>query len=154
MEQHSWKRTGPHRLAITSILLVAGALVFASTASAGRGRDHPGFGFTEADVRGRYVFSLQGEAGGTPVASVGFFVADGTGNITLGRRTVSSEEGIDRQTFTCTYEVEDDGTGSAVCTIDDGTRESYDFVLERQGNAARLIRTDPGFVVLGEASRK
>ncbi|WP_437521430.1 hypothetical protein WME79_29035 [Sorangium sp. So ce726] len=160
MEQHAWKRPGPRRLAITSILLVAGALAFASRASADHDEDNPRFRFTNADFRGRYAASFQGQAGPFQVAAEGFFVADGTGNITLARRTSSVGGTILRQTFMCTYDVEPDGTGSADCTTNDGMRELYDFVLERQGNGVLFIRTpvpdipQPNFVVLGSATRK
>jgi hypothetical protein len=136
------------------------ALAFASKASADHDGDNPRFRFTNADFRGRYAASFEGQVGSIPVAAEGFFVADGTGNITAARRTSSVGGTILRQTFMCTYDVEADGTGSADCTTNDGMRELYDFVLERQGNGVRFIRTPvpgsagPSFVVLGSATRK
>ena len=162
MDQHFWQRAGI-RLAITSTLCVAGALAFASRASADHDRgDHGGqHHFTNADLRGRYAASFQGQIDGTPVATEGFFIADGAGKITSATRTLSFGGTRLTQTFTCTYDVAADGTGTgtADCNIERGqATESYTFVLEDEGSGVRFLLvsgTDgTNFVVLGSATRK
>src|SRR3989442_15629183 len=112
-------------------------------------------GFTNADVRGPYGFSLDGTiVSGTtavPVAAVGLFVADGNGNLTEGVRTLSAGGVVLHQTFTCTYSVSPNGTGSAVCTILTGGTgtESFDFVLTDKRREGPFVATNPGFVVRG-----
>ena len=71
--------------------------------------------FTDADVRGSYAFSFQGTIIGVgPAAAAGVVIADGRGNITSGVRTLNVNGFAIRQTFTCSYSVNPDGTGSAV----------------------------------------
>jgi len=112
-------------------------------------------GFTNADVRGPYGFSLDGTiVSGTtavPVAAVGVFEADGNGSLTDGVRTLSAGGVVLHQTFTCTYTVNPNGTGSAVCTILTGGTgtESFDFVLTDKRRAVPFVATNPGFVVRG-----
>jgi hypothetical protein len=75
-------------------------------------------GFTDRDFKGDYAFHLDGvlTSLGSPVvaaydASVGRFTADGKGNITQGTRSVSANGTIVEETFTCSYNVNPDGTG-------------------------------------------
>ncbi|WP_437276093.1 hypothetical protein WME90_33280 [Sorangium sp. So ce375] len=160
MEQHFWKRTGPRRLAFTGVLLVAGALVFASKANADHDRDDEScqHGFTDASIRGRYAFSVQGELNSAPAAAIGFLIIDGRGHITSAERTLNVGGTIFQQTFMCSYHVDADGTGTTDCTIDDGTREVTDFVVVGQGNEIlflpKPLPDSPSFVLFGSAKRK
>ena len=109
-------------------------------------------GFTNADVRGPYGFSLEGTIITVgPVAAVGFFVADGNGNLTDGVRTISVNGSVLHQTFTCVYTVNPRGTGSAECTILSGGTgtESFDFVLTDKRREVPFVATNAGFVVRG-----
>src|SRR4030095_8079797 len=75
--------------------------------------------FRNADVEGPYAFSFEGTViGAGPVAATGVVVADGKGNITSGVRTLNVSGFVAQQTFTCEYSVNPDGTGSAVCLLD------------------------------------
>jgi hypothetical protein len=63
------------------------------------------------------------------------------------------------QTFTCSLAVEPDGTGSAVCPLDDPLPgappvETFDFVLEDKARAFRLVGTTPNILVLGSGSEQ
>src|SRR2546430_16866484 len=89
-------------------------------------------------------------AGGTtavPVAAVGVFEADGNGSLTDGVRTLSAGGVVLHQTFTCTYTVNPNGTGSAVCTILSGGTgtESFAFVLTDKRRAGPFVATNSGF---------
>lgn len=116
--------------------------------------------FTEVDVRGAYAFSFEGtviQLGS--IAAAGVVVADGTGNIIDAVRTLNVNGTSVQQTFTCTYSVNPNGTGSASCPLDNPlpgapTVESFDFVLEKAGRAFRLIGTTPGITVIGSGTRQ
>jgi hypothetical protein len=116
--------------------------------------------FTETDVRGAYAFSFEGtviQLG--PIAAAGVVVADGTGNIIDAVRTASVNGTAVQQTFTCTYSVNPNGTGSAECPLANPLprapiAETFDFVLEDAGRAFRLIGTTPGITVVGSGTRQ
>jgi hypothetical protein len=116
--------------------------------------------FTEVDVRGAYAFSFEGtviQSGS--IAAVGVLLADGTGNIIDAVRTLNVNGTAVRQTFTCTYSVNPNGTGSASCPLDNPvpgapTAETFDFALENAGRAFRLIGTTPGITVIGSGTRQ
>jgi hypothetical protein len=115
--------------------------------------------FTEIDVRGAYAFSFEGtviQLG--PIAAAGVVVADGTGSIIDAVRTVNVNGTSVQQTFTCTYSVNPNGTGSADCPLANPLpgapiAETFDFVLEDAGRAFRLIGTTPGITVIGSGTR-
>jgi hypothetical protein len=109
--------------------------------------------FSERDVKGPYGFSFDGfvaapgptTANTLPVASVGRFTADGRGNITDGVRTLVVAGGAVRQTFTCTYTVNADGTGHADCVVTPQTPsdEHFDFVIVDHGDQAYFTAVPP-----------
>ena len=115
--------------------------------------------FTNRDVKGSYAFSFQGEIlGAGPVAATGMFRADGRGHITDAVRTISFGATV-TQTFTCTISVNPNGTGSAVCPLDEPIQgfpdvETFDFTLEDNAKAVRFVGTTPGFVVLGSGEKQ
>jgi len=116
--------------------------------------------FTETDVRGAYAFSFEGtviQLG--PIAAAGVVVADGTGSIIDAVRTANVNGTAVQQTFTCTYSVNPNGTGSANCPLANPLpgapiAETFDFVLEDAGRAFRLIGTTPGITVVGSGTRQ
>jgi hypothetical protein len=106
--------------------------------------------FSEADIKGPYGFAFDGTVGVVPVSSVGQFTADGSGNLT-GSRVLNAGGGSVPQTFTCTYTVNDDGTGHASCVVTPGGPESFDFVLVDKGKEAYFIGSGPGVLIRGVA---
>ena len=136
---------------ISSLAAVALSLTIAGTASAGKT-------FSVKDVKGTYAFSFQGEILGVgPVAATGVISADGKGNVTQAIRTISVNGTPVTETFTCTLSVNADGTGSAVCPLDDPTSvpvETFDFAIEDNAKGFRLVGTTPGIVVLGSGRRQ
>ena len=116
--------------------------------------------FSEKSVRGFYGFSFQGEIVGVgPVAAIGALEADGNGNITTASRTININGVPIQQTFTCTYSVYPDGTGSAVCPLDDPLPgapavETFDFVLINKAKGFQFAGTTPGIVVLGTGTKQ
>ncbi|MDH3446053.1 MAG: hypothetical protein OEN50_19170 [Deltaproteobacteria bacterium] len=115
--------------------------------------------FTASDVKGRYVFSFQGEAVGLAVvAATGVLTADGRGNITEGVRTITVNGVATTQTFTCIVTVNPNGTGSAECLLDDPQgfppEETFSFVLHDNGKAFKFVSTTAGLVLLGSGERQ
>ena len=103
--------------------------------------------FSERDIKGPYGFAFDGFVGAAPgaptgatlpVASVGRFTADGRGNLNDGVRTLVVGGNAVRQTFTCTYSVNGDGTGHADCLVTPQTPadEHFDFVIVNKGDEA------------------
>jgi len=133
-------------------LLVLGLILVAGLPCAGAER-----AFTNADVRGPYGFFLEGTINTVgPVAAIGFFVADGNGTLADGTRTISVNGAVLRQTFTCTYTVNPNGTGSAECTILSGGsgKETFDFVLTDKSREVPVVATDPGRIIRGAAVKQ
>lgn len=114
--------------------------------------------YTAGDVKGRYGFSFQGEVVGVaPVAAIGMMVADGNGNITEAVRTITVGGVPVTETFTCSLSVNHNGTGSAICPLDNPAPgfppvETFDFVMEQNGKAFRFVSTTSGIVVLGSGA--
>ena len=93
-------------------------------------------GFANRDFKGDYAFHLNGvlTQSGTSVvtaydAAVGRLTADGAGAITKGTRSVSANGTIFDETFTCTYNVNPNGTGKANCNFSVFGPATLDIVL-------------------------
>jgi hypothetical protein len=151
------------RLALTVYGLITPLVVGLINSNAGAIDDsqrHKGKTFRDADVEGSYAFSFDGTIiGAGPVAATGVVVADGKGNITSGVRTLNFNGSVVQQTFTCTFSVNPDGTGSAVCPLDNPlpkapTVETFDFALEDKAKAFRLLGTTAGITVLGSGAKQ
>ena len=133
---------------LSKITVATLMMSFLSTAFA----DKP---FSVRDIKGRYAFSFQGEiVGVAPVAATGAMRADGKGKITEAVRTITVSGAPQTETFTCTLVVNPNGTGSAVCPLDNPAPsfppvETFEFVLEQNGKGFRFVSTTPGVVVLG-----
>lgn len=110
---------------------------------------------SNASLKGAYAYSTQGftevtpdisPAGFVPWAQTGLIVYDGNGNILFGTFTVittTANGGLVRGTFTGTYTVNSDCTGTAQTDLGDGTVFNFDLVV--QGPAKHTyIGTDPG----------
>jgi hypothetical protein len=106
----------------------------------------------------RFHSTEQSSARGQSLLRV-LWVADGKGNITSGVRTININGFVAQQTFTCEYSVNPDGTGSAVCLLDNPLPgapavETFDFALERRARAFRLLGTTAGITVLGSGAKQ
>ena len=67
-------------------------------------------------------------------AAVGRLTADGAGNIIQGTRSLSANGTIIDETFTCTYNVNPNGTGTATCAFSVFGTTTLDIVLADDGN--------------------
>jgi hypothetical protein len=109
-------------------------------------------GCTNANVQGSFGYSASGFtlAPGTlimvPLANTGRVMADGAGNAS-GFDTLSVNGVIVKRTFSGTYSVKDDCSGSAVYMDSLGQKISEDFVVTNGGNQIAVVVTDPGTVI-------
>jgi len=135
---------------LCSLTMLAVACLVASVADAGD--------FSVKDVDGPTAFAFDGfvTVGGVmaPAAAVGRFVADGRGNLNDGVRTLVVGGTTLHQTFSCTYTVNADGTGSASCVVTPGTPETFDFVIVEKKKEAFFTATTPGVTIRGATRRQ
>jgi hypothetical protein len=116
--------------------------------------------YTIRDVKGRYVFSFQGEVGGVAaIAAAGVLNADGKGKITDGVRMINFNGVPSTHIFSCMIIVFPNGTGSADCRSHNPPEgfpeaETFNFVLHRNGDGFKFIATTAGTVVLGIGERQ
>ncbi len=89
------------------------------------------------------------------VAAVGRFRADGYGNITDGVRSISVNGAHFLQTYTCIYQINQDGTGTAECLIDQTQlTETFYVALNKKGKEIQFVTTTPGTIVTGVAKKQ
>src|SRR5215475_4171182 len=69
-------------------------------------------GYSAASINGTYVYQLRGDSVNGRYREIGAFTADGAGNITAGSDDSSFNSGGLAVTFTGSYQVFGDGTGS------------------------------------------
>ena len=103
---------------------------------------------SNVSIKGDYGLSCEGTVVGVgPLAVIGVFSADGNGNGSE-VETISFNGVITTgATFTVTYTVNADCTGSFVST-GLGSVFHNDFVLDDNKKEMRLIPTEPGFVAV------
>ncbi len=101
-------------------------------------------GYSNASLKGAYVFNMSGLNAGVPWAAIGEFTANGTGQLSNGLEDVNNGSSVSSKTaFSGTYNISPNGLGTAVL----GT-VNIQFVLVT-GGQANLIRTDNNTVVDG-----
>jgi len=138
-----------------AVLVLAVTCVLAPVAEANDNDDRGG-GFSVRDVDGPMAFAFDGfatvGAAMAPAASVGRFVADGRGHLNDGVRTLVVGGTTLHQTFTCTYSVNSNGTGSVACVVMTGpvpSDETFDFVIVERRKEAYFTATTPGVTIRG-----
>ena len=128
-------------LRISSIILLFAAIFAVSSASAATCSD--------ATLKGVYGFIFSGFGGdGTPRASVGQGTADGKGTLS-GTLTKSKDGTILTGTFTGTYKVAKNCTGSVTFIDPDGETRDVNFVFDNGNKGWQGIQTDSGRVSSG-----
>ena len=102
--------------------------------------------------KGDFGFTATGTTPLGPLAVVGRFTADGNGNIN-GSQTRNFNGKIVHETYTETYTVNPDCTGSSQKTTSTGIHVTFDFVVLDHGKAIIGVETDPGNVVTFRAEQ-
>jgi len=116
-------------------------------------------GFSPRSLRGEYVFALdgytiQGDTGQhQPFAWAGKETYDGAGHV-RGVFTASYKGEIVHRTYTGTYTVGPDGTGSTVLTDSNGDVTHFDIFVRGGGDEVSYVETDPGVVSSGYERRR
>jgi hypothetical protein len=113
---------------------------------------------SNASLNGTYAYSAQGfgevtpdisSAGFAPFAQTGLIVYDGKGHITSGTltySTTSANGGGFRGTFTGTYAVNEDCSGTVTTDLGDGALFHFDLVVQTPSTYT-AINTDPGALI-------
>ena len=128
-------------LRMISIVLLFMAIFAVGSASAATCSD--------ATLKGVYGFIVSGLGGdGTPRAIVGQATADGKGSLS-GTLTKSRDGTILELTFTGSYSVAKNCTGSATYNDQDGETRHVNFVFENGNKGWQAIQTDSGRVISG-----
>jgi hypothetical protein len=114
---------------------------------------------TNASLSGSYAFKVDGTnvfvplpGGPGPFAAVGKNTYDGKGGM-QGSIVISSNGVIIPATYTGTYHVNADCTGSKSATLDIGATVDFAFVIDDDTREIRMMVSDPGFVVSGSARK-
>ena len=102
--------------------------------------------------KGDYGFTATGTTPLGALAVVGRFTADGKGNIT-GTQTRNFNGKIVHETYTETYTVNPDCTGSSQKATSTNIHVKFDFVVLNHGKTIIGVETDPGNVVTFRAER-
>jgi hypothetical protein len=107
-------------------------------------------GCTTASFQGAFGYTFTGLTGfnALPFASVGRLVADGQGNL-AGAETDSSNGDIFKRTYSGTYTVNSDCTGSEVTLDNFGKTVKCNFVIVAGGREIQAIETDNNTAVVG-----
>src|SRR5262249_36970000 len=105
---------------------------------------------TTASFQGAFGYTFTGITGvdALAFAAVGRWVADGQGSFS-GAETASSGGKIFQRTYTGTYKVNSDCTGSAMSNDNFGKTVKCDFVIVAGGREIQVIETDTDTVVVG-----
>jgi hypothetical protein len=107
-------------------------------------------GCTSASFQGAFGYTFNGLTGfnARPFAAVGRLVADGQGNVS-GSETQSANGVISTRTYTGTYKVNPDCTGSQVSNDNFNKTVKCDFVIVSGGREIYVIETDAITSVVG-----
>jgi len=112
---------------------------------------------TNQTLVGRYGFTGEGFFASSntffPAADVGVFVSDGDGNV-FGSDTVSAGGQITSRTFTGTYKVNSDCTGSTALQFNPGPAVDIAIVSDDRGREVRTLQTNPQGAVFTVFARK
>jgi len=146
------KRTTPS----TALVALFCVVVTATLAPAARAEDHA---CSNRSVAGKYGYTTAGTRLGIgPVAGTGIFTLDRDGNLLGGQQTVSFNGVIADETYTGTYTVNSDCTGTAnavvVSSIPAFNRAStFDLVWVDNSSALRAIFTNAGTIITVDAKK-
>src|SRR5712691_1790086 len=131
------------------IFALSASLLISSLATAASAQER----CTNASLSGSYAFKVDGAnisaplpGGPGPFAAVGRNTYDGKGGM-QGTIVISSNGVIIPATYTGTYQVNADCTGSKSATLDVGATVDFSFVIDDDAREIRMIVSDPGFAV-------
>src|SRR6266481_9677023 len=133
-----------------AVVLAAVAALFATACSSNNAPSVPPpvtGGFSNADLKGTYAFSMSGEDGGVNfgafIARVGSFTADGNGNITAALEDVTDAGSLPQfvQFTSGSYSIQPNGRGTLTLNSAAGGGLQVSIALNSQ-NAGVMIQID------------
>jgi hypothetical protein len=110
--------------------------------------------YDATSLNGSYAYTISGSAidpytgRSTEIAETGRLTADGAGNVS-GSSTVVISGSLVRRTFTGTYALNTDGTGSLLLNPSWGPPIHADLVAGEHGRLLKLVLTDSGSTLSG-----
>lgn len=129
---------------------LSGALFLVLAASAA----HASPECSNASFKGKYVRTGTGTVVGLgPLALIGVFSADGDGNLT-GSVTTNVNGLVLRETFTGTYDIKPDCTGSETLNLSSGRTSVNDIVVGNKGQDVFSLVTGGPLVLLVHSERQ
>lgn len=144
-----------------AVVLAAVAALFAAACSSNNAPSVPPpvtGGFSNADLKGTYAFSMSGEDGGVNfgafIARVGSFTADGNGNITAAMEDVTDAGSLPQlvQFTGGTYSIQANGRGTL--TLLSATGGLQLSIALNSGNAGVMIQIDLNATSSGSFTRQ
>ncbi len=132
-----------------ALLLAAGILVL----HLGSPRRVKAQACNNGTIQGIWGFSYEGVVGGLATAGAGHTLADGSGG-SNGGDTLSVNGVIVRRTYTGTYNVNADCTGTTSYNDSLGNVFHQDFVVMNGANSIAVVETDNGVTLAYTAQRQ
>ncbi len=145
----------PHRILSFSFVSAAVVVIVAVIGSSAARRVRADTGCSVGSINGSYGYAHTGffytPQGLNLFSAAGLVTADGNGNVT-GTDTVSQNGTVARsRTYTGTYQVAPNCTGSIAFKMGDQVIGSMDFVLVNNGKSIKFIQSDQGTAITGTA---
>jgi hypothetical protein len=103
---------------------------------------------SNATLKGTYSATITGTLGGSPFAELDLVTSTGKGTFS-GTGTVSNDGVISTESFTATYTVNSDCSGSAVLS----TGVTQNFNIKSDGSEVMFIATNNGATITGTAKQ-
>ena len=132
-----------------ALLLAAGILVL----HLGSPRRVKAQSCSNATIQGIWGFSYNGLVGGLTTSGAGHTLADGSGNAS-GGDTLSVNGVILRRTYTGTYNINPDCTGTTTFNDSLGNVFHQDIVVMNSANSIAVVETDNGVTLAYTAQRQ
>jgi len=117
--------------------------------------------FSNASLSGSYAFQATEDQNGVPLFLAGVLTTDGNGHVVSGREEVAVPGALCEVTFTGTYSVSADGTGtitlsqtfplSSACV---GTTTVLEIAIASGGDKFEFVGSSLGFALGGTAAKQ
>lgn len=135
------------------IIVIASAALLAATAGSPSRTAHAQAGCTLGSFVGPYGYALNGSYYDTNgylsvYANAGRLISDGNGTLTSGADTQNDDGAVSRRTYTGSYAINSDCTGSIVLRIGNAAAHG-DIVLVNGGKELNFIQTDANVIFSG-----
>lgn len=103
--------------------------------------------FSNSDLKGAYGYSISGQFGiglAATIVELGVFESDGVNSITAQGTTVINGDTVLNPSYDCSYTINPNGTGEAVCDRDDGVNpvvegQTFKLVIDDSKKAVRIV---------------